>query len=170
MYRRVRAVTGGDRWNLCTSPTNVYYQNLIIETIIFTYNEGCSGVEVYKVWLFWLIEGAVILKFGYKLHFWAVWVWRRKWYRRNATYCDNWRRETNTKHKLKHGRLRRRPSNPRLLQRVRLAHLRCKPQNMTSLVCHCTECTRTQYAPVRYGQGRMGNCKVTGILERPAPA
>ncbi len=37
------------------------------------------------------------------------------------------------------------------IQRVRLAHLRCDPQNMTSLVCHCTECTHTQYAPVHYG-------------------
>ncbi len=37
------------------------------------------------------------------------------------------------------------------LQRVRLAHLRCNPQNMSSLVCHCTECIHTQYAPVRYG-------------------
>ncbi len=39
----------------------------------------------------------------------------------------------------------------RLLQRVRLAYLRCNLQNMTSLVCHCTVCTHTQYAPVRYG-------------------
>ncbi len=28
---------------------------------------------------------------------------------------------------------------------------RCNPQNMTSLVCHCTKCTHTQYSPVRYG-------------------
>ncbi len=42
-------------------------------------------------------------------------------------------------------------ANPRLLPRVRLAHLRCSPQNMTSLVCHCTKCTHTQYAAVRYG-------------------
>ncbi len=41
--------------------------------------------------------------------------------------------------------------NARLLQRVRLTHLRCNLQNMTSLVCHCTICTHTQYAPVRYG-------------------
>ncbi len=34
--------------------------------------------------------------------------------------------------------------------RVRLAHLRCNLQNMTSLVCHCMECTHTQYAPVCY--------------------
>ncbi len=40
---------------------------------------------------------------------------------------------------------------PRLLQRVRLVHLWCNPQNMTSLVCHYTECTHTQYAPVHYG-------------------
>ncbi len=33
--------------------------------------------------------------------------------------------------------------NSRLLQRVSLAHLRCKPQNMMSLICHCTECTHT---------------------------
>ncbi len=41
----------------------------------------------------------------------------------------------------------------RLLQRVRLAHLRRNLQNMTSLVCHCAKCThtqQTQYAPVRY--------------------
>ncbi len=35
--------------------------------------------------------------------------------------------------------------------RVRLAHLRCNLQNMTSLVCHRTECTHTQYVPVFYG-------------------
>ncbi len=28
---------------------------------------------------------------------------------------------------------------PRLLQTVRVAHLRCNRQNMTSLVCHCTD-------------------------------
>ncbi len=38
-----------------------------------------------------------------------------------------------------------------LLQRVRLAYLQCNPQNMTSLVCHCTECIHTQYASVRHG-------------------
>ncbi len=39
-----------------------------------------------------------------------------------------------------------------LLQRVWMAHLRCNLQNMTSLVCHCTKCTHTQYAPpVSYG-------------------
>ncbi len=41
--------------------------------------------------------------------------------------------------------------NSRILQRVRLAHLRCNAQNMTSLVRHCTECTNTQYPPVCYG-------------------
>ncbi len=41
-------------------------------------------------------------------------------------------------------------SSSRLLQRVKLAHLRCNPQYIMWLVCHCTECTHTQYAPVRY--------------------
>ncbi len=40
--------------------------------------------------------------------------------------------------------------SPRLLQRVRLDHLRCNLQNMTSLVCHCTKCAHTQYVSVRY--------------------
>ncbi len=38
-----------------------------------------------------------------------------------------------------------------VIQRVRLAHLRCNPQNISSLVCHCTKCTHTQYTPVCYG-------------------
>ncbi len=42
-------------------------------------------------------------------------------------------------------------ASPRLLERVRLAYLRCNPQNMTSLICRCTECTHTQYVLVRYG-------------------
>ncbi len=41
--------------------------------------------------------------------------------------------------------------HPRLLQRVRLGHLRCNSQNMTSLVCHSNKCTRTQYALLRCG-------------------
>ncbi len=39
------------------------------------------------------------------------------------------------------------PLGPRLLQGVRLARLRCTPQNMKSLVCHCTECN-----PIRSGK------------------
>ncbi len=39
---------------------------------------------------------------------------------------------------------------PRLLQRVRLAHLWCNAQNMTSLVRHCTKCTHWDLSRVNF--------------------
>ncbi len=38
----------------------------------------------------------------------------------------------------------------KVITKSKVAHLWCNPQNMTSLVCHSTECTHTQYAPVCY--------------------